>query len=202
MSKCSGFGKMTMIKMHGSLPAGLMSVCLMLFLSCHALGRLSGKEPESKYYQVIRVIDGDTFRVDDGSEKGMAVRLIGIDAPETRRTRRKEVGFFAEESGEYLSSLILGKSVRLEFDVDTFDHYHRVLAYVFLRDGTFLNARLLREGYAVVLTVPPNVRYAEQFVKLARRAREKGRGLWAAQPDNRNEKDRSGPKPSGLIPGQ
>ena len=62
--------------------------------------------------------------------------------------------------------------------MDTFDHYHRVLAYFFLRDGTFLNARLLREGYAMVLTVPPNVRYAEQFVKLARRAREKGRGLW------------------------
>lgn len=187
---------------HGSLTAGLMSACLLISLSCHAPGRLSVKEPEGRYYQVIRVIDGDTFRVDDGSEKGMAVRLIGIDAPETRRTRYKEAGFYAEESREYLSKLILGKSVRLEFDVDTFDHYHRVLAYVFLRDGTFLNARLLREGYAMVLTVPPNVRYAEQFVKLARRAREKGRGLWGGQPDNRDQQDRSDPEPSGLIPDQ
>ena len=74
--------------------------------------------------------------------------------------------------------MILGKRVRLEFDVDTFDQYRRTLAYVYLGDGTFINAHMLKEGYATVLTVPPNVKYAEEFVKLARKARERKRGLW------------------------
>jgi micrococcal nuclease len=108
----------------------------------------------------------------------MKVRLIGIDAPETRRTRLKEVGYYAEESRAYLSKLIFDKRVRLEFDVDTFDQYRRTLAYVYLENGTFINANMLKEGYAMALTVPPNVKYSEEFAKLARKARERNRGLW------------------------
>jgi len=178
MSEFIGKNKPATRKMPESVLTVFLSAFLVFSLSCHASERSGGKYPEKKYYRVIRVNDGDTFRVDNGSEKGMAVRLIGIDAPETRRTRLKEVGYYAEESRAYLSKLILDKSVRLEFDVDTFDRYQRTLAYVYLGDGTFINAHMLMEGYATVLTVPPNVKYAEEFVKLARKARERKRGLW------------------------
>jgi micrococcal nuclease len=74
-----------------------------------------------------------------------------------------------------------GKLVRLEYDIDRFDQYKRTLAYVYLEDGTFVNADLVKNGYAMVMTVPPNVKYADEFVKLQREAREKGRGLWNEQ---------------------
>ena len=135
-------------------------------------------KPATRYYKVSRVVDGDTFWVDDGSEKGIKVRLIGVDAPETRRTQKKEIGYYAAESKKFLSDQILGKEVRLVSDVGKFDRYNRLLAYVYLRDGTFINAELIRQGYAMVMTVPPNVKHAELFLKLQREARGKKAGLW------------------------
>jgi micrococcal nuclease len=127
---------------------------------------------------VIKIVDGDTFWIDDGTEKGRKIRLIGVDAPETRRTSRKEVGYYGAESKAFLAKLISGKEVRLEYDVDQEDRYGRILAYAYLHDGTFVNAELLRKGYAMVMTVPPNVRFADEFLKLQAEARKKDRGLW------------------------
>ena len=127
---------------------------------------------------VIKVVDGDTFWLDDGSEKGLKVRLIGVDAPESRNVFKKVVGYFGKESTQYMNSLISGKRVRLEYDVDTTDLYGRTLAYVYLQDGTFVNAELVKKGYAMVMTVPPNIKYAQKFLKLQRRARNRNKGLW------------------------
>ena len=71
-----------------------------------------------------------------------------------------------------------GKEVRLEYDVQRRDRYRRLLAYVYLEDGTFVNAELLRQGYAQLLTIPPDVKYVDLFVRLQKEAREAGRGLW------------------------
>lgn len=131
-----------------------------------------------EFYSVVKVVDGDTFWIDDGSEEGLKIRLIGVDAPETRKTSRKDVGYYGKESKQYLEQMIAGKDVRLEYDVDTKDRYGRTLAYVYLYDGTFVNAELLRNGFAMVLTVPPNVRFADEFLDLQAEAREKNRGLW------------------------
>jgi micrococcal nuclease len=73
--------------------------------------------------------------------------------------------------------LVGGRHVRLELDVRSRDRYGRLLAYVWLGD-TMVNAELVRRGYAQVMTVPPNVRYQDLFVKLQREARDAGRGLW------------------------
>lgn len=142
--------------------------------SCHA----PPPEKAGEYYKVTRVVDGDTFWIDDGSERGRKIRLIGIDAPETRRSARKEVGYYGIEAKEFLTQLLDNSEVRLEFDVDATDRYGRTLAYVYLRDGTFINAELVKRGYAMVMTVPPNVKFAEKFVHLQRQARKKERGLW------------------------
>jgi micrococcal nuclease len=133
---------------------------------------------EAVFYSVARIIDGDTFWVDDGSEKGLKVRLIGVDAPETRNSRSKVKTVFGDESTEYLTDLIGRKRIRLVYDIDTLDQYGRTLAYAYLEDGTFVNASLVRNGYATVMTTPPNVRYAGTFMELARKARKQNRGLW------------------------
>ena len=112
------------------------------------------------------MVDGDTFWVDDGSEKGMKIRLIGVDAPESRNAFRKVVGYFGKQSKDFMTTLIAGKKVRLEYDVDHLDQYGRTLAYVYLQNGIFVNAELVKKGYAMVMTIPLNVKYAEKFVKL------------------------------------
>lgn len=133
---------------------------------------------EVVFYPVSRIVDGDTFWVDDGSEKGIKIRLTGIDAPETRNSRNKVKVAFGDESTEFITGLVEGKMVRLEYDIDTIDQYGRTLAYVYLEDGTFVNAIMVRNGYATVMTTPPNVRYADTFVELERKARKQNRGLW------------------------
>jgi len=133
------------------------------------------------WYRVTRIVDGDTFWIDDGSPKGLKIRLIGIDAPESRNSGQKMKGFYGEESTEYITSLIGNRNVRLEYDVTRYDQYGRTLAYVYLDNGTFVNAEMVKNGFATVMTFPPNVRYADTFVDLARRARKQNKGLWKNQ---------------------
>lgn len=128
---------------------------------------------------VERVVDGDTVIV-SGRQ---SVRLIGVDAPETKDPRRP-VGCFGQEASRFLASLLpAGTAVRLVGDVEQHDRYKRLLAYLYrASDGLFVNAELVRRGYANVLTIPPNVAHSEEFVELARQARVDNRGLWAACP--------------------
>jgi micrococcal nuclease len=126
---------------------------------------------------VARVIDGDTIVV-TGSRH---VRLIGIDTPETVDPHRP-VGCFGKEASAFMKQLLPPHTaVRLVGDVEQVDRYGRTLAYVYRRaDGLFVNAELVRQGYAVVLTIPPNVAHTDEFVALAGAARVAGTGLWSA----------------------
>lgn len=130
------------------------------------------------FFKVTKILDGDTFWAEDESDKGIKIRLIGVDAPESRNVFKKKKGYFGEEAKAYLSNMFEGQSVRLEYDVDSLDQYGRTLAYVYLTDGTFVNADLVKNGYAKVMTVPPNVKYADEFVNYQQEARENNRGLW------------------------
>lgn len=128
---------------------------------------------QSNYHLVTRVIDGDTIVLENGTR----VRYIGIDTPETKHPR-KGVEYFGKEASEANKELVEGKKVRLEYDVQRTDKYDRTLAYVYLTDGTFVNAWLVENGFARVSTYPPNVKYQEQFLELDRKAREEHKGLW------------------------
>lgn len=152
-----------------------MILLAILVSSCKSTGK---EVAIFEFMKVTKVVDGDTFWADDGSEKGVKIRLIGVDAPETRNTGRKTIGYYGQQSKEYLTGLIENNKVRLEYDVDKSDQFNRTLAYVYLTDGTFVNAELIRKGYALVMTIPPNVKYADRFLKLERRARINNRGLW------------------------
>jgi|GEM_PF-498272 len=144
------------------LPLALIS-CLSLVSSCLA----------GECYYVKKVIDGDTIELVDGTK----IRYIGIDTPETVHPSRP-VEFMGKEASDFNKNLVEGKCVRLEYDVQRTDKSGRTLAYVFL-DSIFVNAELVKLGYAQTLTVPPDVQYEETFLKLQREAREDQRGLWS-----------------------
>lgn len=125
---------------------------------------------------VVMVVDGDTIhvRVDARIEK---IRYIGINTPEVRHpTKGEEPG--GREASAVNRRLVEGQQVRLELDVQRRDQYGRLLAYVWVA-GLMVNAELVRQGYAQVMTVPPNVRYQARFLALQREAREARRGLFA-----------------------
>jgi micrococcal nuclease len=123
----------------------------------------------------IRAVDGDTI-VLDGKEK---VRLIGVDTPETKDPR-KSVQYFGEEAYRFTKSIVERKRVRLEYDQERIDKYGRTLAYVYLEDGTFLNAEIIKQGYGFAYTNYP-FKYMEEFRRYEREARENRSGLWAGE---------------------
>ena len=129
--------------------------------------------------QVVRVIDGDTIRVCCVFGDRVTVRYIGVDTPETHHPM-KGVEHYGTEASEANRKLVDGKTVRLEFDVQQLDKYGRILAYIYLEDGTFVNAWLVEHGYAMVMTFPPNVKYEALFLRLQREAREAKQGLWSS----------------------
>jgi micrococcal nuclease len=134
----------------------------------------------SGWRTVVHVIDGDTVRLDGGE----TVRLIGVDAPETAQSpRAQRLGQddpYAHEATQSLRHLIHGQQVRLVHDGRLHDRYGRTLAYVYLEDGTLVNAELIREGYACAYR---NLSYdfRDKFLRLEAEARLDGRGLWAQE---------------------
>ena len=126
---------------------------------------------------VERVVDGDTLLLQSGER----VRLIGVDTPEIKHPK-KPVEYFGKEASAFTRRVVEEKRVRLEFDQANVaqghkDRYGRTLAYVFLEDGTLLNAEIIKQGYGHAYTQFPFSRM-EEFRRLEREAREQGRGLW------------------------
>jgi len=153
---------------------------LLLVVSLVSCNSRRDRDELAGYLPVTKVVDGDTFWVDDGSEKGLKIRLIGVNTPETVHPQ-KPVEYYGREASDYVKSILTGKKVKLQFDVDKTDRYGRTLAYVYLKDGTFLNAEIIKKGYGQAMTVPPNVKYSDKFVELERKARERKIGLWKEQ---------------------
>src|SRR3954451_6151738 len=128
---------------------------------------------------VTPVVDGDTIHVSLGGQDE-TVRYIGVDTPESVKPGTP-VQCFAKAASSANERLVDGRRVRLSFDAERRDRYGRLLAYVYRADDdAFVNARLVQDGYARTLTIPPNVRFAGRFAALARAAREHERGLWRA----------------------
>jgi micrococcal nuclease len=125
--------------------------------------------------EVTRVIDGDTIEVRlDGRTED--VRYIGVDTPETVKPGAP-IECFGPEAHDFNEALVDGEAIRLDYDAERRDVYGRLLAYVHVGE-TFVNAELVRRGFATTLTIPPNDRYAATFARLEREAADAGRGLW------------------------
>jgi len=122
--------------------------------------------------KVKRVIDGDTILLTNGER----VRLIGVDTPETKHPQ-KPVERFGKEAYLFTKKMVEGKEVRLKYDWPRKDKHDRLLAYVYLLNGTFLNAEIIKQGYGFAYTKYP-FKYIEEFRQYEREAKENKKGLW------------------------
>ncbi|NLJ10764.1 MAG: thermonuclease family protein [Treponema sp.] len=131
---------------------------------------------------VLEVIDGDTIKVSIPNPRPIqlkaqeTIRFLGIDAPETSASPRP-AGYYGEEAKAYVKKLLAGKSVRLAFDWDLRDKYGRLLAYIYLTDGTCVNLHLVEQGYAFAY-VHFTFQFMDEFTRAQAAAKQKKRGLW------------------------
>ena len=130
----------------------------------------------SQTFKCTRVVDGDTIILSTKER----VRLIGVDTPETKHPNRP-VEYYGMEASAFTKKMVEGKDVRLEYDQQQRDKYGRLLAYVYLMDGTFLNAEIIKQGYGNAFTKFP-FKYMKQFRQYEKDTRENKRGLWADKP--------------------
>ena len=124
---------------------------------------------------VKSVIDGDTLLLDTNEK----VRLIGVDTPELYHPL-KTVQYFAKEASAFTRQIAEGKTVKLAFDWQKKDKYNRLLAYVYLQDGTFINAEIIKQGYGFAYTKYP-FKYLDKFRQYEKEARAAGKGLWKGE---------------------
>ena len=166
---------------------GALALLFLILLAVWGAARWRGRGDWAQGV-VAHVVDGDTLVVAvDGWTR--RVRLLGVDTPETVHPD-KGVEPYGPEASAFTKRELTGRRVWLEYDAAPLDKYQRHLAYVWtqapargeeaIRQGMF-NARLLSEGWARVLTIQPNSRHADLFVRIEREARSAGRGQWAAR---------------------
>lgn len=129
--------------------------------------------PDAQRVTVRRAVDGDTVQLADGTR----VRLIGINAPESVDPRRP-VQAYGREAGAFTARLLAGKTVLLQPGRTSLDRYGRTLAWLWLDDGTLVNALLVQEGYAQVYTFADNPEHAALLQTCQQEARTGGKGLW------------------------
>lgn len=162
-----------------AIPAIFISL-LGAFLAKNAI--IAPSHAASFSAQVSKVVDGDTIELSNGER----VRYIGIDTPELEK--KTSAGWqkvhqpFAEEAKNLNTEMVLGKTVRLELGIQPKDKYNRTLAYCFVqKDGkeVFVQAEMLRAGFAYLYTAPPNVKYIETTVSALKEAQAQARGVWA-----------------------
>lgn len=172
------------------LNLSFLYIFFILILSSSLCAKPQTKTQDQQTVTIIKIIDGDTLKIKyQGKDEN--VRLIGIDTPESKANKKAEndskrsgqdirtITALGKEATNYVKSLVKpGNTVRIEFDVQQRDRYGRLLGYIYLDNGKMLNEEVTRAGYATIMTVPPNVKYSERFLKAFREARENKRGLW------------------------
>ncbi len=151
---------------------------------------LSSSLHAQELFTVLRVVDGDTLKVRYLGEDE-SVRLIGIDTPESRVNKKTKkdakrskqdietIVAMGKRATAYVEGLVKpGDTITIEFDVQERDRYKRLLGYVYLSNGKMLNEEIVKAGYANVMTIPPDVKYEDRFLRAYKQARERKKGLW------------------------
>jgi micrococcal nuclease len=146
----------------------LLILLQVLFFSLH----LSRADAPGEWLKVSSVQDGDSITL----ENGQRVRYLEIDAPERGGPGKGEDQ--AEEAHRLNRQLVLGKEIRLEYEVERQDRYQRLLAQVYLKNGLWVNGELINKGLAHVLFQAPNGQHFEELLKRQREALKERRGIW------------------------
>lgn len=148
-------------------------LCLVLLFLTLNLNILGSAARAGEQVAVKRIADGDTIELADGR----LVRYIGVNAPEVNHERNTAEPFGLEARMRN-AELVGGHRIRLELDVERMDAYGRMLAYVFLPDGSMVNEKLLRSGLSYCLYKMPNVKYDSRLLKAQRDAMQAKLGMW------------------------
>jgi micrococcal nuclease len=169
-------------------------ILLAIFVWFYAVPQLQKKkQPQQEIVNVVKVNDGDTFEIDkkDESGKNFRVRMLGIDTPEkfdsdkldrdAERTGKdkKTIQKLGELASDFTKALIDKKKVNLEKEPghEDKDKYGRLLRYVYLEDGTFVNKKIVEEGYANAFR-QFKISKLDEMIAAEKDARENKRGLW------------------------
>ncbi|CAN5593761.1 hypothetical protein BH10BAC5_BH10BAC5_07350 [soil metagenome] len=180
-----------MIKLGFKIISTVFSLLIIGYISyIYVLPKLDSVrgDSDSEYFTVERIVDGDTFKLTTGER----VRLLGIDTPEKFDSKKldydsknsgkdkKTIQNLGKLSTEYVKSFLEGKKVKMikEPNYQDKDQYGRLLRYVYLQDGTFVNAKILKDGYGQVFESFPFSKI-DEFRKIQKEARENKKGLWA-----------------------
>jgi len=147
------------------LPSALAGGFLLVVL-LFVLLRSAGCASNTEIAVVARVVDGDTIVIVGGER----VRYIGIDAPEQGEP-------YYEEAKEFNERMVAGKRVRLERDISDRDEFGRLLRYVYV-DGIFVNAEMVRNGYAYTRSYIPNTKYQDSLQRVEEEGRRLRKGIW------------------------
>lgn len=157
------------------IPYSLCILIIIFFINPTCLNAFIAGTP----VVVTNVHDGDTVSIRIKSLFGIAlstekVRLIGIDAPEIKQEP------WGRRAKKHLKKLINESdgSVYLEYDLDRRDKYGRILAYLWDKKGRMINEKMIEDGYAMVFTIPPNIKYVKRFTNAQQRARQNKSGMW------------------------
>lgn len=151
----------------------ILLLCLLLFPGQGERSVAGVSDKTGGVARVVRVTDGDTVSVLINRRRER-IRLIGIDAPEMGQIP------WGERAKRHLENILFPSGgVFIEYDIERRDKYGRLLAYIRTTDGRFVNADMLRDGYAVLFTFPPNVKHVKEFASAQRKARVKKLGIWA-----------------------
>lgn len=137
----------------------------------------TAQQTQPGLYKVVEFVDGDTITVDMNGKKE-TLRFIGVDTPETHDPR-KAVQCFGVAAASFTKNLIGNSNVRLEVDPlsTNRDRYNRLLRYIYLPNGTLVNAEIIKQGYGFAYTGFPFTK-SDEFLRYQTTAREQGRGLW------------------------
>lgn len=165
-------GKPVKLKRSGIVPAIFFIVVAVFYLAYdkYSIPKRNAAEP---FVSVVSVADGDTVTVLI-DRKEQKVRLIGMDAPELGQKP------WGRKSKEYMEDILRasGWKVGLEYDVESKDKYGRTLAYLRTTDGRIINILMVKDGHAMLFTVPPNVRYVNELTAAQTEARSNELGIW------------------------
>lgn len=152
----------------------------------------SSTQPVRSKYRVVRIIDGDTVVLENNER----VRLLGVNAPEIEnRYHPEEPGGL--DAKKWLQAKLQGRSVYLEHDRQTYDHYKRTLAHLYLPDGEHINLSLVEKGLAMVSLLPPNLLHAETLLKAQQQAEVRKLGIWSIKDYQPRQLTRITEKPFG-----
>ncbi len=167
-------------RMHIVKEISFVFICTFIIFTAFFLAKPAEEAPveviKTEPFLCERVVDGDTIIVNiDGSEE--KVRLIGIDTPESVHADESKNTSSGAVASEITKDLLEGKKVALEYDTEKYDKYDRLLAYVYV-DDIMVNAYLVENGYARVMEIEPNTKYAQLFSYNEDVARQEGRGFW------------------------